>query len=189
MQRIETDFGRIVAPIRKGRTRTLAPDQNQTVSKLFAIWMLRAHRARNRISDVRLNGVFEVGTARTETTVDELEAHGVISTLPGGIVPGRQIAGVQLQLDFDRACNEMRDVRWGVLRAAAGAGEFMIPDSPERVLYLPLSPSIALAGGWEDNLVGRETVMSFNTAAIRYSGNFVAARDFACCPFLRSPVL
>lgn len=189
MQRIETDFGRAVTPIRKGRTLTLERHQHQVVSELFALWMLRAHRARNHIPDVQLNGVFDAGTSRTAASVNEMEANGIICVRPGGIVPGRQIAGVQLQLDLDRACNELRNVTWGVLRAAAGAGEFLVPDSPQRVLYIPLTPFIALAGGWEDNLVEHETVMSFNTAAIRYSAKFVAARDFTCCPFVSTPIL
>ena len=94
------------------------------------------------------------------------------------------MAGPQLQLDLDRACLELADIKWGVLRAAEGAGEFCIPDTPGRVLYLPITPSIALAGGWADGMVDRQAVLSFNTAAVRHARDFVAARDLAACPWL-----
>lgn len=184
MQHIETEFGRVVAPIRKGLAHSLLPDQHQAVTKLYALWMLRAHRAREPIPDIKLNRVWMAGADRSDTAVDEMETHGIITVKLGGIVLGRQMAGPQLQLDLDRACYELIDVKWGVLRAAAGAGEFCIPDAPERLLYLPLTPVIALAGGWTDGQVGREAVLSFNTAAVQHARDFVAAQDLSACPCL-----
>jgi hypothetical protein len=185
MQRIEAEFGRVVAPIRKGQVDSLLPEQHQVVTQLYALWMLRAHRARAPIPDIQLHRVWMAGAERSDAAIDELESHGIITVRPGGVVLGRQMAGPQLQLDLDRACTELNDVQWGVLRAAPGAGEFCIPDAPERILYLPLTPVIALAGAWPDGEVGREVILAFNTAAVEHSREFVAARDLSSCPCSR----
>lgn len=184
MQQIETEFGRVIAPIRKGHAHALLLEQHKAVAALYALWMLRAHRASAPIPDIQLNGFWGPIAHRTAADIDEMEAHGIITIKPGGTVVGRQMAGPQLQLDLDRACLELADIKWGVLRAAEGAGEFCIPDTPGRVLYLPITPSIALAGGWADGMVDRQAVLSFNTAAVRHARDFVAARDLAACPWL-----
>lgn len=184
MQQIETEFGRVVAPIRKGHAHALLPEQHRAVAALYALWMLRAHRASTPIPDIQLNGIWDSTAHRPAAAVDDMEAHGIITIKPGGFVIGRQMAGPQLLLDLDRACLELADIKWGVLRAAEGAGEFCIPDTPGRVLYLPIIPSVALAGGWADSTVDHDAVLSFNTAAVLHARDFVAARDLATCPWL-----
>lgn len=182
MHEVETDFGRVVAPIRKGQVLGLGPEQQQAVTAMYALWMLRAHRAREPIADVKLNRQFEEGAEPTAAVVDQMEAHGIVTVTPDGSVLGRQLAGPQLLLDFDRALNELAGVTLGVVRAAEGAGEFSIPDSPERVLYLPLTPRIALASGWPDGVIDRADVWSFNTAAFQHARAFIAARSLSACP-------
>lgn len=184
MQHIETEFGRVIAPIRKGQAHALLPEQHRAVAALYALWMLRAHRASNPIPELQLNGRWAATEHRSAADVDEMEAHGIITIKPGGFVIGRQMAGPQLQLDLDRACLELADIKWGVLRVAEGHGEFCVPDTPGRVLYLPITPAVALAGGWADGMVDREAVLSFNTAAVVHAREFVAARDLAACPWL-----
>jgi hypothetical protein len=183
MHEVETDFGRVVAPIRKGQVLGLGAEHHRAVTAMYALWMLRAHRAREPIPDIKLNVQVEQRAEHTAAVVDQLEAHGIITVAPDGSVPGRQLAGPQLQLDFDRALNHLAGVTWGVVRAAEGAGEFCIPDSPERVLYLPLTPRIALASNWPDGEVGRADVSSFNTAAFQHAKAFVAARSVSACPW------
>ncbi len=127
MHEVETAFGQVAAPIRKGEVLTLEPDQHQAVTAMYALWMLRAHRAREPIADVKLNRQFEQRTEHTAAIVDHMEAHGIITVTPDGFVLGRQLAAPKLQPDFDRALLERANVTWGVLRAAVGAGEFSIP--------------------------------------------------------------
>ncbi len=182
MHEVETAFGQVSAPIRKGEVLTLKPEQHQAVTAMYALWMLRAHRAREPFADIKINRQFEQRAEHTAAVVDQMEAHGIITVTPDGSLLGRQLAGPQLQLDFDRALNELSGVTWGVVRAADGAGEFSIPDSPERVLYLPLTPRIALASGWSDGVIDRTGVWSFNTAAFQHARDFIAARCLSACP-------
>ncbi|HSD38665.1 MAG TPA: DUF4238 domain-containing protein [Rhodocyclaceae bacterium] len=181
MQDIESRFGTIVARVLHGSATVESEACHQTISEMFALWRARTHLAHEPIADQRLAGVAPERAVSADQ-IDQLEQYGVIVADSTGLVAGRMIAGplIMRMLDF-HAC-DLAGKRWGVVRA--DAGEFVLPDTFDGNLVLPISPTCCFIADNPDGVIEREVVGELNALAQKSARKFLVARSFTACPGL-----
>ncbi|WP_158677535.1 hypothetical protein [Chromobacterium vaccinii] len=175
--RIERQFGIIADKILKGKVKTLEPLAHSIISSMYGLWRIRQHRAANPIPD-KFVGCPERSVSNE--TMDQGEHYRIITLNPNGEIPGRMLAGPQMQLDLERFEDEMTDKRWGIIHASQG--EFVLPNSFGPYNIMPISPQYSLIANEENAEATLESVTHYNTTAKENTTLFLAARDLARCP-------
>lgn len=175
--RIERQFGIIATNILTAKVKTLEPLEHSIISSMYSLWRIRQHRAANPIPD-RFIGDPERSVSNE--TMDQGEHYRIITLNQNGEIPGRMLAGPQMQLDLERFEDEMTDKRWGIIHASQG--EFVLPNSFGPYNIMPISPEYSLIANEENAEATLKAVTHYNTTAKENATLFLAARDLARCP-------
>lgn len=178
MNNIERQFGIVTKDVLCGAISQLHNDAHTVVSEMYSLWRIRCHRANNPLPNLRI-GLKPERTVSHEA-MDQGEHYGIITMAPGGLVPGRMVAGPLMQLALDRQAIAMAGKRWGVVRAKEG--EFVLPDTFGDYMVLPLSPTCYLIADENDGTVGMQGVSHLNAVAKANATIYLAARDLTACP-------
>lgn len=176
---IENRFQDVAEKIVDQSVRTLTDAMNQAVTDLYLLWNLRFNRNANPMQDVSIIGVLperDLGKDSQEI----LESKGVVFIKPDGTLPGRMMAGISITIGIDRERLRMRGTSWGILTAECG--EFVVPDNFSKYSVLPLTPTICLAAGLNNQRVDLKLVAKINALAIQGSERYYFAKDFTQCP-------
>jgi hypothetical protein len=149
------------------------------IAAFYALWHQRAHYAANPIPPAELKAV-SPGRGLTMDEKERLESHHALYVDEACRIPSRQMTGMRIQRAIDSTLHQLRDVKWFVCRAAAGTGEFLVPDRPS-TLHIPLSPTVTLLGNMELPYADAATIRLLNLTSIAGSRRFAFARDLANC--------
>ncbi|WP_172974796.1 hypothetical protein [Azospira sp. I09] len=181
---IERQFGILVSHILNGREHRMDPGAFETISRMYSLWRIRHHRAKNSLPDAYIGTPERVVLNRV---MDEGEHYGMISITADGFIPGRMMAGPLMLLALDRQAEALAGKRWGIIHAKEG--EFVLPDSFGDFMIMPISPTCCLVADEDDGSVGIEGVSQINGFAIAHASSYLAARDLAECPGLEKECL
>jgi len=178
MKSIEDKFQSLAEAILDGRQKCITPIEDHLVTEMFALWNLRAHRKENPIEDQKVNAI-DVAVKFTKDQQEIMEKNHITTIRPDLTIAGRDLAGISLQMDIDRICEQMHDTEWGVLTAAEG--EFIVPDNFSNARILPLSPTKCLFSQSKNDTIGRGEVAKLNRLALATSYDHWFARDISKC--------
>ncbi len=176
---IENQFQALAGEILAGRVVALNAEQSETVTKLWALWYWRAELRHAPELDRTVHGVR--GEPVTNEQRDKIESLGAAFILSSGNkLPGRFLAGFHILKGIDECSHQLRGRRWGIVRAHAG--EFLVPDSPGRLLAVPLTPEVGLHFESHDCIIPEPEVARANVCARGSAKCYYFARDFSVCP-------
>ncbi|BEH17343.1 hypothetical protein [Burkholderia pseudomallei] len=178
MAQIEKRFQKIANLVLYGDRRWLTLE-NDTVTAFYALWKHRAHYSANPVPAVLAKGV----TPDSDLTKDKkerLESNHYLFIDENGMMGSRQLTGMHIQRAIDYTHLQLKGIRWYVTEAEPGAGEFLIPDSPQ-ALYVPLSPTVSLLGNLDMPRADASGIRFLNLSVIAGCTRFAFARDFSQC--------
>jgi len=102
----EAEFQQIVDPIVDGKTDTVAPERKAASDRIWALWHRRSRYRELESQEVQLNG--NVGNDLTKEQEENLEKNGYMFARKSGIMPARQLNGLELQLQIDNYARPRR---------------------------------------------------------------------------------
>lgn len=143
MRAIEGAFQAVAERVIANPGTKLMPEDDDAVSRFFALWRSRAVHRSAPDGLVPLNGI--EGHVLTADQEEMLERRWIGYIRPGG-VPTRQMYGLSIQRDIDALAHNLNARKWGILILTEG--ELIVPDMPIRY-FIPLTPTICLAWGHE----------------------------------------
>jgi hypothetical protein len=135
MKEIEDSFQCLASHIVDSRLTSIAPNEQDTVSRFFALWSLRARGKTQPMQNQPIYGVLP-GKNLTMDQKELLESQGLAFINDDTTIPDRILHGLKIQRDIDKVTHKLRDKLWGVVKAADG--DFLIPDIPSMVM-VPVS--------------------------------------------------
>ncbi|SDA83701.1 hypothetical protein SAMN03159475_4855 [Pseudomonas sp. NFPP33] len=177
---IEDAFQRLAKSIIEGRTNRLGLLENDIIGEFWSLWRTRHGFKKNGLPDLAPNGV--AGDDLSDEQEETLEAKGVIYTRRDGTVPGRLLAGIHVLMYHDAFWMAERNIRWGIVRSAEG--EFIVPDTFNDLMAVPIAPNLMLLADQEDCWMSRDEVAVINRCAIQRAESYYFARDLGKCPVI-----
>jgi len=158
--------------------RIIDCEKSRIVTKFFALWCLRFQQRHNPTIDHFINGISQEHLSKDQ---EEMLEHNWIGFVGSNqAIPGRAVAGLQIQRSIDQIDAQFRGKRWGVLTASDG--EFFVPDTFGRMTIVPVTPKICLVCSRPDEHISRAEVSRLNSCARHSAWDYHVARDFAQCP-------
>src|SRR4029077_622141 len=176
MKGIEDAFQALAEKIIAGAV-TVIGDHHDTINEFFALWYLRARSKDGDHAEVQIKGV--MGDALTKDQEEILEKKGMMFIRQGGIVPARQINGMQLQRYIDFYSEQWKAGRWGIVEAQSG--EFVVPDVPTHML-IPLTPTLSVVYASLSGKIDVHNLAKINRDLMIASREYFFAHDFSNCP-------
>jgi hypothetical protein len=177
MKDIENQFQSLGDEIITG-LRTIDDEQSRIVTRFFALWRLRFHHKHAPLPDHFIKGVVEEHLSEDQEELLESKWVGYFSA--DQMMPGRIVAGIQIQTNIQAIDAHLRGNRWGVV--TADKGEFIVPDTFGVMTVVPVTPTICLVCAREDMEISNAEVSKINRLAMRYRQDYCVARDFTQCP-------
>ncbi|MGO9060179.1 MAG: hypothetical protein ACLQU2_22790 [Candidatus Binataceae bacterium] len=180
MKSIEDAFQMLVGPIIAGTATEVRQDQKPVVDEMYALWLMRAQYRELETQEVQLNRI--TGDDLTKEQEENLEKNGYVFTRKNGMMPARQLNGIQLQMRIDNSVRSLATTvtRWGVI--STQDEEFIVPDIPRHGV-IPITPRLALVQSAPDGMIVEQNVAEINQAMKTTSLVYCFARDFSNCPF------
>lgn len=182
---IEDDFQRLAASIISGKTKRLDLADNVIVGKFWSLWRTRYGFKKNGLPDLEFKDL--AGSGLTEEQQENLEAKGYMYVREGGVIPGRMVASIHVFGFYNTFQMEEPNIRWGIARSAEG--EFVVPDTFDDLMAIPITPHLILLADQEDCWMNRDEVALINRCAIQRAESFFFARDLGKCPVINEAPL
>jgi len=182
MKKIEDSFQALAEAIIDGRVKRIGFFEKTVVDDFFALWNIREHRKSKPISDQAIKGVVALGQELTKDQQESLEKNYYGFVRPDYTVPGRQMAGLNIQMNLDAVRQQLVDSQWGILKAKEG--EFIVPDNFSNARIVPVTPEMCLFSQSENGFISLTEVAKINRLAIASSREYFFARDFSKYPTL-----
>lgn len=179
MTAIEDKFQSIIAPVVAGSSRSIPQDQREVVDHMYALWFIRSRYRDLTQQEIHLHG--GVGSTLTKVQEENLEANGYLFAREGGMMPARQLNGLQIMIRVHGYARDLeRSIkRWGVIEAQVG--ELIVPDVPLHTI-LPITPRLALVNSEQDGQITEQNLAQLNKAMKAGSQSYFFARDLSNCP-------
>lgn len=181
MKSIEDDYLSLINRVYPHITYQLRREDHATITSMFFLWKFRQYRAINPIPDTHLKNMLtnSISTSFTLDQREQAEKVGITIIDDNGLVNGRDMTGDNIQLQVMHYQNYYKDMYWGVLHSQNA--EFLVPDTYDDVLVLPVSPFICFVLNFESALVTDQHVYQINKIAVSKSQKYYFARDFSKC--------
>lgn len=179
MKEIEDNYQQLARAVFSGSKKTIVKDEQLTITDMFAIWNIREHIKANPIEDQRIEGDLGNSINYSKDDQEKLEKNNISVIRPDLSIPGRQVAGVNIQLSLFQFRKQMWDAQWGILRASRG--QFIVPDNFSNARILPLSPTICFFSQCDDGLIGEDKVRKINQMALSCCREYFFCNDMAKC--------
>lgn len=180
MKQIEDAFQSLAEAVVDGRVTHIGMFEKPIVNDFFALWNIRAHRKAQPIADQTINGIVALERDLTKDQQELLEKHHISFIRPDLKIPGRQLAGVNIQMNLDIVRRQLADAQWGIL--TAGEGDFLVPDNFSNARVVPVTPTMCLFSQSDNDVISRAEVAEINRHAIASSVEYFFARDISRCP-------
>ena len=138
MREVEDAYEALAEEIVQGRiVRRLRPGENNAVTEMYALWLVRSKWRGSPLEDQPLENVIGLAHEFSQDEREGLEKIGVAVVGPDFKLKGRHIASGVAQLDFFRLRSGLKQQRWAVLKTVGT--EFVVPDVSDQ----PGSPAHA----------------------------------------------
>jgi hypothetical protein len=182
--RIESSYASLADRIVGGEVHSLTREMSMIVTEFYLLWNHRYRATTLSTDDLRLNFA-KPERALTKEQEEILERKGAMF-IRGNAIPARFINGMSIIRETDRGMLRMASARWGILRAAEG--EFLAPDNAAQLSVVPLSPTIYLSDGVDDQDLPLYQVANVNRQIKNGAVAYCFAKEFARCPITRSTI-
>lgn len=177
MKAIEDRFQTLINDILSGVILSIGDNNRRIVNEFYALWHRRSRLKYNPIQDQTVVGI--PGNNLTKEQEECLERNGYGYVRSNSMMPGRQLAGLHIQVSLIQASRELSDSRWGIL--CAKQGEFLVPDHSEHTI-IPITPTICLLNPSDDGVISIDLVGEINRYIVAGSREYYFARDLSKCP-------
>ena len=158
----EDPFQELAERIISGKIQSIGSDDNITATVFWGLWRARFQAKLNPPEDRPAIGCTGIESKDLRETIEK--KHGMFIN-PDGTLPGRAIAGMDIQKLIDRTLMELENWNWAIV--AAEESEFIVPDLPH-FLYVPIAPKICLIAN-DQKLNGKINLNRENLAVINKS--------------------
>lgn len=173
MGRIEKDFQEVIENKSGFNSRN-----HIAITKYFLLWKFRREAVFSSDIDITFHGIR--GDEIEQEAEEKIESKGMAFCRTGGVMPSRFSGGIFIRSNVEACLNVMSSLRWGLLEAMDG--EFLVADSYDDFLFLPIAPNLAFKAGVVDKLVDRNELIEFNKRSEFESKVFYFSRDLSMCP-------
>lgn len=180
MKKIEDAFQSLAEAMIDGRVTNIGFFEKPIVNDFFALWNIRAHRKSQPISDQPINGIVALERNLTKDQQELLERNHISFIRPDLKIPGRHLAGINIQMNLNTVRRQLDDAQWGILKACEG--EFIVPDNFSNARVVPVTPTMCLFSQSHNDVISLAEVGKINRYAIASSTEYFFARDFTKCP-------
>lgn len=177
---VEDKFQALVDGILLGCVSVIGVSEKTIVEEFFSLWRTRHKFKTEGLEDMRLNGVSGDSLSIDEQEI--LEKKHIIFMRSQGVMPGRFAAGMHVFGYLDYFRQSVKNIQWGIVRAAEG--EFIVSDSFEDMMIVPITPKIALMADQPNSIISSDEVAVANRAAIERATDVYFARRLGCCPLV-----
>lgn len=100
-----------------------------------------------------------------------------------GVMKGRLLASIHV-FGYERTFIEAnKSMQWGIARSASA--DFLVPDSFEDMMIVPISPRLAIVADVPDCVLSSDEVATINQSAIARAKNYYFARQLSATPVIR----
>jgi len=161
MKKTEDAFQILIGPIIDGTAREIRQDEKIVADKMYALWFMRAQYRELETQEIKLNMID--GDDLTKEQEEDLEKNGYVFARKNGMMPARQLNGIQIQMRIDNFVRDLATTvnRWGVI--STQAGEFIVPDIPRHGV-IPITPRLALVQSAPDGMITEVNLAEINQA-------------------------
>jgi len=174
----ETNYNDLANQLVNGDVKTLTPEMNVIVTRLYVLWNTRFEVRKNPPPHGEMAGVLP-GAPLSKDAQENLEMNGYIY-MDGSRMSSRMLAGLKVRLHGMNAARFWEDTRWGILKSSDA--EFLVPDNVVHASFMPVSPSICLSMGDVDRFVSPLQVGQINRRLAEFAERYYFARDLEKCP-------
>ncbi|CAP44979.1 hypothetical protein GG851_12105 [Bordetella petrii] len=158
---------------------TFESRNHEAISAYYLLWHFRFLAATADRTPLTINGV--VPERELDINSRELlESRGIIYMNEDATMSTRFIYGARFYLFHDREMERLRGTRWGLVHCRAG--ELLCADNHGGHLYMPISPTAAFLGGYQDGTLTLDDVQACNRLSVATADNWLFARDLQVCP-------
>jgi hypothetical protein len=176
---IEREFHKEIDNI---KTKTFDSRNHQAISRYFLLWNIRGYLRRSPISNTPLDNISCENLTKEQE--ENLETKGCaftrFTTDGKTIMPSRFITGSILLRELDKHWPEVENFKWGLLTSLDG--EFIVSDFYKGLTFMPIGPKIALAVGYSDTIISRDSVANANKESKIISSEYYFAKNLNDCP-------
>lgn len=186
MKDIEDAFQALASVILDNPAFRFGRQHFTVIDEFYCLWNIRTQWKKNkRLANPSIGDAPKVIGLRHHYTQDEqelLEAEGISCIRPDLTISSRALVAPSIRLTLSDAVRAMSGKTWQLLQAVEG--EFVVPDSFSKWLFVPLSPTACLCAHPEVNAprLHRDGVAVINRLAIEASIDYYFARDLDHCP-------
>jgi hypothetical protein len=171
----EDPFQELAERIISGKIQSIGPDDNITATVFWGLWRARFQTKLEPPEDRPAIGCTGI---ESKDLREKMEKNHCMFINPDGTLPGRAIAGMNIQKLVDRTLMELENCNWAI--AVAEESEFIVPDLPY-FLYVPITPTLCLIGLNQKAdpkiTIDKNEVGELNKRLLNTADFFVFARD------------
>lgn len=179
-RRIEDKFQALADAIERGTVTTIGVWEKRIVEQFFSLWRTRQKFRIEGLDDVRLHGI--EGESLTKAQEEAIEGNHAMY-VSDGVVKGRLLASIHV-FGFETTFIEAnKSMQWGIARSASV--DFLVPDSFEDMMIVPISPRLAIVADVPDCVLSSDEVATINQSAIARAKNYYFARQLSATPVIR----
>lgn len=176
MKEIEDKFQNLADLIAEGNiVRRLTRDEKDVITDMYILWNCRWHWKNNPIRDTKIKGISDVSRRLSKDEQECLEKAGIGGIRPDLTISGRDLTGVQIQLNFENERERMRGCNWAILNCRRAT--FVVPDNASDKAILPLTPNICLINGQGYQFAREHEVLAINAWAMQTSDKYYFSRS------------
>jgi hypothetical protein len=178
IKKIEDDFQRLVDLIIDGQVSRFSQEQTHIIGWFYALWLTRVQIRDRPEKDGVMPGIWP-DHAFSKDQEERMEKTGY-GFCRANLVPARLINGVALHIHAARRFRQIKTINWCIVQASGG--EFIVPDWPLDYVFVPITPTLAVANSAAINQrLDRSAVRLVNERLRSASRHYFFARDFAAC--------
>ncbi|UVK92876.1 hypothetical protein LOY49_22035 [Pseudomonas atacamensis] len=177
---IEDRFQALARAIENGSVITIGIFEKRIVEEFFSLWRTRHKFKIEGLADVSLRGI--TGSSLTKDQQEILESNHTLYVVDG-VMKGRLLASLHIFGYQNQFLQEIQSIQWGIARSYSD--EFIVPDSFDDMMIVPVSPRIAIVADLPDSILTRDQVAAINQEAIARASDYCFARRLAVCPVVR----
>ena len=175
MKEIEDTYQEFADRVASGKVvRRLSGAERQIVTDMFALWNIRCLWKNKPLDDTKIVGA--LGTRHNLSLDDQelLEKNHITPIRPDASMDGRHFTGTRIQRNLFHVREVMNDAHWGILKSRCG--EFVVPDSCENRVLLPLTPNLCFANIMGYRIIDSAELAKMNAQSILTSKEYYFAR-------------
>lgn len=179
-KRIEDRFQTLARAIISGSVTTIGIFEKRIVEEFFSLWRTRHKFKTEGLADISLHGI--TGASLTKDQQEILESNHTLYAVDG-VMKGRLMASLHIFGYQNQFLLDTQSIQWGIARSYSD--EFIVPDSFDDMMIVPVSPRIAIVADLPDSVLTRDQVAAINQAAMARASDYYFARRLAVCPVVR----